>query len=86
MVLGDNIFCSNGFSKILKEAVEDAEMNGRATVFEYYVPDPVRLGVVAFDENWKATSIEEKRRTQNPTMQLLAFTSIQQVRTRRRRK
>lgn len=60
MVLGDNIFYGNGFSKILKAAVEDAEANGRATVFGYYVPDPERFGVVAFDESGKATSIEEK--------------------------
>lgn len=60
MVLGDNIFYGNGFSKILKAAVENAEVNNRATVFGYYVPDPERFGVVAFDENGKATSIEEK--------------------------
>lgn len=60
MVLGDNIFYGNGFSKILKEAVEDAEIRNRATVFGYYVPDPERFGVVAFDENGQATSIEEK--------------------------
>lgn len=60
MIPGDNIFYGNGFSKILKAAVEDAEENGRATVFGYYVPDPERFGVVAFDEEGKATSIEEK--------------------------
>lgn len=60
MILGDNIFYGNGFSKILKAAVEDAEVNSRATVFGYYVPDPERFGVVAFDENGRATSIEEK--------------------------
>lgn len=60
MVLGDNIFYGNGFSKLLKAAVEDAEVNGRATVFGYYVPDPERFGVVAFDEEGRATSIEEK--------------------------
>lgn len=60
MVLGDNIFYGNGFSKILKEAVVDAEENNRATVFGYYVPDPERFGVVAFDENGQATSIKEK--------------------------
>ena len=60
MVLGDNIFYGNGFSKILKAAVADAEENNRATVFGYYVPDPERFGVVAFDENGQATSIEEK--------------------------
>ena len=60
MVLGDNIFYGNGFRKLLKAAVEDAVKNGRATVFGYYVNDPERFGVVAFDENGKATSIEEK--------------------------
>ena len=60
MVLGDNIFYGNGFRSMLKEAVRNAEENDRATVFGYYVPDPERFGVVAFDENGKATSIEEK--------------------------
>ena len=60
MVLGDNIFYGSGFRTRLKAAVKDAEENGRATVFGYYVPDPERFGVVAFDENGKATSIEEK--------------------------
>lgn len=60
MVLGDNIFYGNGFRSLLKSAVKDAEENGRATVFGYYVTDPERFGVVAFDENGKATSIEEK--------------------------
>ena len=60
MVLGDNIFYGNGFRALLKAAIKDAQENGRATVFGYYVPDPERFGVVAFDENGKATSIEEK--------------------------
>ena len=60
MVLGDNIFYGNGFRTLLKTAVKDAEENGRATVFGYYVTDPERFGVVAFDETGKATSIEEK--------------------------
>ncbi len=60
MVLGDNIFYGNGFGKILKAAVEDAEERNRATVFGYYVNDPERFGVVAFDDGGKATSIEEK--------------------------
>jgi len=60
MVLGDNIFYGNGFRTMLKAAVKNAEENGRATVFGYYVPDPERFGVVAFDENGKVTSIEEK--------------------------
>ena len=59
MVLGDNIFYGAGFSQILKEASSNAE-NGRATVFGYYVTDPERFGVVEFDENWHAISIEEK--------------------------
>lgn len=62
MVLGDNIFYGNGFRRLLRAAVEDAQENGRATVFGYYVTDPERFGVVAFDENGKATSIEEKPR------------------------
>ena len=60
MVLGDNIFYGNGFGSILREAVSDAAVNKRATVFGYYVKDPERFGVVAFDKNGKATSIEEK--------------------------
>lgn len=59
MVLGDNIFYGNGFGRILRKAVDSAE-KGRATVFGYYVVDPERFGVVAFDEDGKATSIEEK--------------------------
>ena len=60
MVLGDNIFYGNGFGSILRAAKKNAEDNGRATVFGYYVNDPERFGVVAFDENGQATSIEEK--------------------------
>lgn len=60
MILGDNIFYGNGFRKILKSAVEEAEERGRASVFGYYVPDPERFGVVEFDKNGKALSIEEK--------------------------
>lgn len=59
MILGDNIFYGNGLGKLLKEAKENAE-NGKATVFGYYVDDPERFGVVEFDENEKAISIEEK--------------------------
>lgn len=59
MVLGDNIFYGAGFGKILREAVANAE-RGRATVFGYYVNDPERFGVVEFDENGKALSVEEK--------------------------
>ncbi len=64
MVLGDNIFYGNGFSKVLKEAVKNAEENHRASVFGYYVDDPERFGVVEFDEHNKVISVEEK--PQNP--------------------
>ena len=60
MVLGDNIFYGRGFGKTLKDAASNAEQNGRATVFGYYVPDPERFGVVDFDEHGHALSIEEK--------------------------
>ena len=60
MVLGDNIFYGNRFSPILRQAVENAEKNERATVFGYYVTDPERFGIVEFDENGKALSLEEK--------------------------
>ena len=60
MVLGDNIFYGNGFGDVLRAALVNAEQNKRATVFGYYVNDPERFGVVAFDGNGKATSIEEK--------------------------
>ena len=59
MVLGDNIFYGNGFSRILARARENAE-GGRATVFGYHVHDPERFGVVEFDEQGNAVSIEEK--------------------------
>ncbi|MBR2840006.1 glucose-1-phosphate thymidylyltransferase RfbA [Candidatus Saccharibacteria bacterium] len=59
MVLGDNIFYGSGFSSMLEESVQKAE-EGIATVFGYYVNDPERFGVVEFDENWHALSIEEK--------------------------
>ena len=60
MILGDNVFYGNGFRHLLRTAVTDAEENGKATVFGYYVPDPERFGVVEFDKSGKAISIEEK--------------------------
>ena len=59
MVLGDNIFYGNGFSRVLRQAAQDAEQ-GRSTVFGYYVNDPERFGIVEFDEEGRALSIEEK--------------------------
>ena len=60
MVLGDNIFYGNGFGRMLRAAGKNAEENGRASVFGYFVPDPERFGVVEFDADGKAISIEEK--------------------------
>ena len=62
MVLGDNIFYGNGFGKALRAAGKNAEAHNRATVFGYYVNDPERFGVVSFDQNGRAVSIEEKPR------------------------
>jgi len=60
MVLGDNIFYGNGFSKILRTAVKNAEESSRASVFGYYVDDPERFGVVEFNADGKVISVEEK--------------------------
>ena len=60
MILGDNIFYGNGFSNLLVKARDNADKNKKATVFGYYVKDPERFGVVEFDENGKALSLEEK--------------------------
>ena len=60
LVLGDNIFYGSGFTGMLKQAVANAEQNGQATVFGYYVNDPERYGVAEFDENGNCLSIEEK--------------------------
>ena len=59
-LLGDNIFYGNGFGALLRAALQDAETRGRATVFGYYVHDPERFGVVSFDAQGRAVSIEEK--------------------------
>lgn len=59
MILGDNIFYGNGLGNMLKSAAKRAE-EGRASVFGFYVNDPERFGVVEFDENFKAISLEEK--------------------------
>ena len=60
LVLGDNIFYGSGFSGLLKQSVENAEKQGLATVFGYYVNDPERYGVAEFDEKGNCLSIEEK--------------------------
>ena len=60
LVLGDNIFHGAGFSKMLTDAVKNAEENNKATVFGYWVNDPERYGVAEFDKNGNCLSIEEK--------------------------
>ena len=60
LVLGDNIFHGNGFTGMLKDAVKDAEENGKATVFGYWVSDPERYGVAEFDDEGNCLAIEEK--------------------------
>ena len=60
LVLGDNIFYGSGFSGLLKQSVQNAEKDGLATVFGYYVNDPERYGVAEFDSEGNCLSIEEK--------------------------
>ena len=60
LVLGDNIFHGNGFSRLLNEAVQTAEQDQKATVFGYWVNDPERYGVAEFDKAGNCLSIEEK--------------------------
>ena len=60
LVLGDNIFYGSGFSALLKQSVQNAERDGLATVFGYYVNDPERYGVAEFDSEGNCMSIEEK--------------------------
>ena len=60
LILGDNIFYGHDLTRLLKQCVKDVETGGGANIIGYYVKHPQRYGVVAFDENGKATSIEEK--------------------------
>ena len=60
LVLGDNIFQGNGFTKMLADAVHTAEADKKATVFGYWVNDPERYGVAEFDKDGNCLSIEEK--------------------------
>ena len=60
LVLGDNIFYGQSFTRMLKEAVDKAENEQKATVFGYYVNDPERYGVAEFDADGNVLSIEEK--------------------------
>jgi len=63
LILGDNIFYGPGFSGMMRTAIESIEQNGGAAVFGYQVKDPERFGVVEFDKEGKAVSIEEKPQT-----------------------
>ena len=60
LVLGDNIFHGHGFTNLLKESVQNADIHNNATVFGYYVSDPERYGVAEFDAEGNCLSIEEK--------------------------
>ena len=60
LVLGDNIFYGSGFTTLLRNSVNDAEENAKATVFGYWVQDPERYGVAEFDKYGNCLSIEEK--------------------------
>lgn len=60
LVLGDNIFYGQGFTRMLREAVHTAESENKATVFGYWVSDPERYGVAEFDQEGNVLSIEEK--------------------------
>lgn len=60
LVLGDNIFYGAGFTELLRNSVKEAEENGRASIFGYFVNDPERYGVADFDKNGNCLSIEEK--------------------------
>jgi glucose-1-phosphate thymidylyltransferase len=60
LVLGDNIFYGHGLSELLSQSVSHVQTENKAAVFGYYVKDPERYGVVEFDENFNALSIEEK--------------------------
>ena len=60
-MLGDNIFYGAGFTKLLKNAVKDAEKNNKATVFGYWVSDPERYGVAEFDRQGNCLSIDKRQ-------------------------
>lgn len=60
LVLGDNIFYGHGFTELLKKSLKNVDLEGKATIFGYYVNDPKRYGVAEFDNNGMVISIEEK--------------------------
>ncbi len=76
LVLGDNIFHGAGFTALLRNSVANAEQEGKATVFGYYVNDPERYGVAEFDADGNCLSIEEKPAIPRATMPSWVFISI----------
>ena len=76
LVLGDNIFYGQSFSRVLQNAYKRTETEKGATIFGYYVRDPREYGVVEFDENGKALSIEEKPENPSLIMQFRDFISM----------
>ncbi len=76
LVLGDNIFHGAGFTQMLLDSVRQAEENGKATVFGYWVNDPERYGVAEFDKEGNCLSIEEKPANPRSNTPSWAFTSI----------
>jgi len=73
LVLGDNIFYGRGFSKLLQELVQKTFKDKKATVFAYYVNDPENFGVVDFDKNHNAISIEEKPKSPNSNFAIVGL-------------
>ena len=73
LVLGDNIFQGNGFGKLLREAVDAAEKEQKATVFGYWVADPERYGVAEFDKEGNVISIEEKPKQPKSNYAVVGF-------------
>ena len=77
LILGDNIFYGHGLSGLLKNSVETVKKENKSVVFGYYVNDPERYGVVEFDADGNAVSIEENRQNQKADMPLSDFIFIQ---------
>ena len=83
MILGDNIYYGHGMTDMLANAVSNAKVKNRATVFGYHVNDPERYGVVDFDDAGKALSIEEKPKTPKSNYAVPAFIFILMMSLRR---
>ena len=86
LILGDNVFYGHGLPKILRESVREVENNHNAVVFGYYVNDPERYGVVDFDINGKALSIEEKPKNPKKPKEPSQKTKKRIVKTKKNKK